>query len=95
MMKNHPHPGEMLREDVLVPLGLEVTEAAQRLGLARTTLSRIINGKSGISPDLALRLERAGVSTARFWMNLQSNYELSKAEERGQPQVQPLQTVAA
>ena len=95
MMKNHPHPGEMLREDVLVPLGIEVTEAAQRLGLARTTLSRIINGKSGISPDLAIRLERAGVSTARFWMNLQSNYELSKAEERGQPQVRPLQTIAA
>ena len=94
MMKNHPHPGELLREDVLVPLGIEVTEAAQRLGLARTTLSRIINGKSGISPDLAIRLERAGVSTARFWMNLQSNYELSKAEERGQPQVQHLQTVA-
>ena len=61
MMKNHPHPGELLREDVLVPLGIEVTEAAQRLGLARTTLSRIINGKSGISPDLAIRLERAGV----------------------------------
>ena len=90
MMKNHPHPGELLREDVLVPLGIEVTEAAQRLGLARTTLSRIINGKSGISPDLAIRLERAGVSTARFWMNLQSNYELSKAKERGQPQVRPL-----
>ena len=95
MMKNHPHPGELLREDVLVPLGIEVTEAAQRLGLARTTLSRIINGKSGISPDLAIRLERAGVSTARFWMNLQSNYELSKAEERGQPQGRPLQTIAA
>lgn len=95
MMKNHPHPGELLREDVLVPLGIEVTEAAQRLGLARTTLSRIINGKSGISPDLTIRLERAGVSTARFWMNLQSNYELSKAEERGQPQVRPLQTIAA
>ena len=95
MMKNHPHPGELLREDVLAPLGIEVTEAAQRLGLARTTLSRIINGKSGISPDLAIRLERAAVSTARFWMNLQSNYELSKAEERGQPQVRPLQTIAA
>ncbi|MBZ4138306.1 HigA family addiction module antidote protein, partial [Escherichia fergusonii] len=95
MMKNHPHPGELLREDVLVPLGIEVTEAAQRLGLARTTLSRIINGKSGISPDLAIRLERAGVSTARFWMNLQSNYELSKAEERGQPQVRPLQGLVA
>lgn len=70
-MKNHPHPGELLREDVLVPLGIEVTDAAQRLGIARSTLSRIINGKAGISPDLAIRLERAGVSTARFWMNLQ------------------------
>ncbi|XUP61571.1 HigA family addiction module antitoxin (plasmid) [Allorhizobium sp. Av2] len=94
MMKNHPHPGELLREDVLVPLGIEVTDAAHRLGLARTTLSRIINGKSGISPDLAIRLERAGVSTARFWMNLQSNYELSLAAQRDQPQVQPLQPAA-
>jgi len=91
MMKNHPHPGELLREDVLIPLGIEVTEAAQRLGVARTTLSRIINGHAGISPDLALRLEQAGVSTARFWMNLQANYELSKAQERGRPGVQRLQ----
>ncbi len=80
-MKNHPHPGELLREDVLVPLGIEVTDAAQRL--------------AGISPDLAIRLERAGVSTARFWMNLQLNYELSKAEARDQPEVRPLQSAAA
>jgi addiction module HigA family antidote len=76
MMKLHPHPGELLREDVLVSLGIEVTDAAQRLGIARTTLSRVINGKSGISPDLACRLELAGVSTARFWMTMQANYEL-------------------
>lgn len=76
MMKLHPHPGELLREDVLVPLGIEVTDAAQRLGIARTTLSRVINGNSGISPDLACRLELAGVSTARFWMTMQANYEL-------------------
>ena len=94
-MKNHPHPGELLREDVLVPLGIEVTDAAQRLGIARSTLSRIINGTAGISPDLAIRLERAGVSTARFWMNLQLNYELSKAEARDQPEVRPLQSAAA
>jgi antitoxin HigA-1 len=91
MMKNHPHPGELLREDVLIPLGIEVTDAAHRLGLSRTTLSRVINGHAGISPDLAIRLERSGVSTARFWMNLQSNYELSKAQEREQPKVQRLQ----
>lgn len=91
MMKNHPHPGELLREDVLLPLGIEVTDAAQRLGMSRTALSRVINGHAGISPDLAIRLERAGVSTARFWMALQTNYELSRAEQRGQPTVQRLQ----
>ncbi|MDP1696639.1 MAG: HigA family addiction module antitoxin [Xanthomonadaceae bacterium] len=91
MMKNHPHPGELLREDVLLPLGIEVTDAAQRLGMSRTTLSRVINGRAGISPDLAIRLERAGVSTARFWMVLQANYELAQAEQRKQPPVKPLQ----
>ena len=93
-MHNHPHPGELLREDVLVPLGLEVTEAARRLGISRTTLSRVLNGRAGISPDLAVRLERAGVSRARFWMTLQANYELSRAERRKQPKVLPLQTSA-
>jgi addiction module HigA family antidote len=92
MMHNHPHPGELLREDVLVPLDIEVTEAARRLGMSRTSLSRVIHGHAGISPDLAIRLERAGVSTARFWMTLQTNYELSHAEQREQPNVMPLQT---
>jgi addiction module HigA family antidote len=95
MMKVHPHPGEMLREDVLVPLGIDVTDAAQRLGIARTTLSRVINGKSGISPDLAVRLELAGVSTARFWMTLQTNYELSKVQQQEPPHVERLQPKAA
>lgn len=94
MMKNHPHPGDLLREDVLLALGIEVTDAAQRLGMSRTTLSRVINGRAGISPDLAIRLERAGVSTARFWMALQSNYELSQAEQRTQPKVQRIQSAA-
>ncbi|RCS21393.1 addiction module antidote protein, HigA family [Phyllobacterium salinisoli] len=94
MMKNHPHPGELLREDVLIPLGIEVTEAARRLGVSRTTLSRVINGHAGISPDLAIRLEQAGVSSARFWMNLQANYELSKAQERDLPVVRRLQPAA-
>jgi addiction module HigA family antidote len=93
MMKTPPHPGELLREDVLRPLGIEVTDAAHRLGISRTTLSRVINGRSGISPDLAIRLERAGASTARFWMTLQANYELASAEQRIQPAVQRLQSV--
>ena len=90
MMKNHPHPGELLREDVLVELGLAVTEAADRLGMSRVALSRVLNGRAGISPDLAIRLERAGVSTARFWITLQANYDLSRAMQRKQPPVKPL-----
>ncbi|MGN8157842.1 HigA family addiction module antitoxin [Salinisphaera sp. RV14] len=94
MMHNSPHPGEILREDVLAELGIEVTDAAERLGMSRTTLSRVINGRAGISPDLAVRLEMAGVSTARFWMTLQANYELAQASQRRQPTVRPLQGAA-
>ena len=90
MMKDHPHPGELLREDVLRPLELTVGEAAKRLGVSRVTLSRVLNGRAGISPDLAVRLERAGVSTARFWATLQANYDLSQALLRRQPPVKPL-----
>jgi addiction module HigA family antidote len=85
MMKNHPHPGELLREDVLKPLGLAVTNAARRLAL-----SRVLNGRAAISPDVAVRLECAGVSTARFWITLQTNYDLSQAMQREQPPVKPL-----
>ena len=88
-MQDHPHPGDLLKEDVLDPLGLSVTDAAQRLGMSRVTLSRVVNGHAGISPDLAVRLERAGVSTARFWMTLQTNYELQRAEAREQPAITP------
>ncbi len=91
MMKTPPHPGTMLRHDVLEPLGLGVGEAAVKLGMSRVALSRVVNGRAGISPDLAIRLERAGVSTARFWMGLQSNYELANALLRDQPVVERLQ----
>lgn len=91
-MKTPPHPGTMLRNDVLEPLRLGVTEAAQRLGMSRVALSRVVNGRAGISPDLAIRLERAGVSTARFWMGLQANYDLSVALGHAQPTVERLQT---
>lgn len=90
-MKNPPHPGLMLRADVLDPLGLGVTEAAQKLGMSRVALSRVVNGRAGISPDLAIRLEQAGVSTARFWMGLQTNYDLAAAMAHRQPPVERLQ----
>lgn len=93
-MKNHPHPGELLREDVLAPLGIGVSEAARRLGISRVALSRVLNGRAGISSDVAVRLERAGVSTARFWVGLQANYDLSRAREQEQPVVERLQDAA-
>lgn len=90
MMKTPPHPGIMLRNDVLEPLGLGVTEAARKLGMSRVALSRVVNGHAGISPELAIRLEQAGVSTARFWMGLQSNYDLALARSRKHPRVERL-----
>ena len=90
MMKGHPHPGLLLRHDVLEPLGLSATEAAERLGMSRVALSRVLNGHAGMSPDLAVRLELAGASTARFWVALQAHFDLSRAMQRDQPRVKPL-----
>ena len=94
MIHTHPHPGEILKETVFDPLDLSVTEAADRLAMSRVALSRVLNGKAGISPDLALRLEKAGVSTARFWVALQGNYDLWRAMRREQPPVRALQPSA-
>ena len=95
MMKFPPHPGELLREDVLEPLGLSVTDAAGRLGMSRVALSRVLHGRAAVSPDLAVRLERAGVSTARAWLGMQANFDLAQAMQRHQPDVQPLDDKAA
>ena len=95
MMKNPPHPGELLREDVMAAHGLSVTEAAERLGMSRVALSRVLNGKAGISPDLALRLERAGASTARMWLAIQANWDLAQAMLRPQPSVRALASAQA
>nr|WP_015060451.1 HigA family addiction module antitoxin [Bartonella sp. TT0105]ADN97104.1 virulence associated protein [Bartonella sp. TT0105] len=90
MMKNPPHPGKLLREDVIKELGLSINEAAERLGISRVALSRVLNGKAAVSANLAIRLEMAGVSTARAWLAMQTNYDLSKALKRKQPKIQPL-----
>ena len=95
MMMNPPHPGELLREDVINPLGLSVTETADRLSMSRVALSRVLNGRAAVSPDLALRLEMAGVSTARAWLAMQVNYDLAQAKQYPQPPVRALQTDAA
>ena len=78
-MKNPPHPGHSIKDACLYPLGLSVTEAAQVLGIARHTLSRVLNGHAGISPDVAIRLEKAGWSNADHWLRLQTAYDLAQA----------------
>ncbi len=82
-MLNPPHPGEGLREDMLVPLGLTITETAKALGISRKTLSEIVNGKSPITPDIAVRLERAFLRPpADMCLRLQAAYDLRRAKRR-------------
>lgn len=95
MIHRHPHPGEVLRESVIEPLQLSVTEAAARLRMSRVALSRVLNGKASISPELAVRLQHGGAGTARAWMHLQANYDLYCAMQQVHPDVQPLQQHAA
>ena len=78
-MKNPPHPGVGIMENCLRPLGLNVSQAARILGVARHTLSRVLHGHAAVSPEMALRLEKAGWSTAEFWMRRQASYDLAQA----------------
>ena len=78
-MKNPPHPGRSIKENCLDPLSLNVTEAAKVLGVARHTLSRVLNGHAAISPEMAIRLEKAGWSNAEFWLRRQTTYDLVQA----------------
>ena len=85
-MHSPPHPGETLREDVLPTLGLTVTQAAAELGINRVTLSRVLNGRAGISVDMALRLEDwLDGPTAESWLKGQLAYDLWQAEQRELP----------
>jgi antitoxin HigA-1 len=91
-MHNPPHPGETLREDILPELGLTVTEAALQLGVTRAALSRVLNGRAGISPEMALRLEAwLGADNggrADLWLAMQAAYDLWQARSKGLPCVQ-------
>ena len=80
-MKNPPYPGRSIKDACLEPLGLNITEGAKVLGVTRNTLSRVINGQSGISPDMAIRLEKAGWSNADHWLRLQTAYDLAQARK--------------
>ena len=80
-MNSPPHPGRSIRENCLIPLGLNITEAAKILGVARHTLSRVLNGHAAISPEMAIRLEKAGWSNAEFWLRRQTTYDLVQARK--------------
>ena len=90
-MFNPPHPGETLKEDILPALGLTVTDAAHQLGVTRTALSRVINGRAGISPEMARRIEvwlgqeRGG--RAALWLGMQMDYDLWQVEQKPMPKV--------
>ena len=78
-MKNPPHPGRSIRTACLEPLGLSVTEGAKILGVTRQALNNVINGKSGISPEMALRFSKAFGSTPETWLRMQLAYDLARA----------------
>lgn len=85
-MHNPAHPGLVLREYLD---DISVTEAASRLGITRTALSRILNGSAGISADMALRLRDALGTSAEMWLKMQSQYELWQAEQKTRPTIKP------
>lgn len=82
MMHNPAHPGEVIRESCLKPSGLTVREAAENLGVTRKALSDLLNGHSGMSPEMALRLEKAGWSTADAWLRMQMNWSLWRVRQQ-------------
>lgn len=81
-MHNPPHPGEILQELYLEPLKLTVTETAAGLGVTRKALSELVNGKYGVSPDMAIRLAKAFSTTPETWLNLQQQYDIWQAKKK-------------
>jgi len=95
-MFNPPHPGEILREDVLPELGFSVSEAARQLGVSRVQLSRVLHGHVPMSPDLALRLEQwLSGPTADVWLRMQITHDLWRARQNNGPRIAPAQLKAA
>jgi addiction module HigA family antidote len=80
-MKNPPHPGLSVRLDCLESLGLSVTEGAKVLGVTRQALNNLVNGKAGVSPEMAIRLDKAFGSSAETWLALQTAYDLAQARK--------------
>ena len=81
-MKNPPHPGLSVRHDCIEPFGLTITEAAEFLGVTRQTLNNLVNSKAGISPEMAIRLDKAFGGDAEAWLQLQMAYDLAQVRQR-------------
>jgi len=81
-MKNPPHPGEIIRDLCIAPLDLTITQAAKGLGIARKTLSLLLNGRAGISAEMAVRLSRAFGRSPESWLQLQASYELARISKK-------------
>jgi antitoxin HigA-1 len=86
-MTKPPHPGETIKEDYLVPLGMSVNQLAKALGIGAARLNEIVRGERGVTADTALRLARYFGTSAEFWLNLQSLYDLRIAERKSRAQI--------
>lgn len=96
-MHNPPHPGEVLRDGVFTDTGITVTEFAQRIGVTRVALSRVLNGRAGFSADMAVRITAALGGSAESWLHMQANYDLWQAEKslkRAVAKIEPLKVAA-
>ncbi len=90
-MKNPPHPGEILKEDILAALGITIVDAATHLGISRKTLSKVLNGRGSITPEMALRLEKCfGNPPASMWLRMQAGYDLWQLEHGASLNVTPI-----
>lgn len=87
-MHNPPHPGELLRE--WLPEGMTVTQAAEALGLSRVMLSKILNGRAGVTADMALRLAKWLGTSPDLWIGMQGQYDLWQASKKARPKIRPL-----
>ena len=81
-MKNPPHPGEVLRELYIEPLGKSLTEISQKLGVSRVALSELVNERRGVSPEMAIRLSKAFGMAAETWLTMQGHYDLAKMKKK-------------
>lgn len=94
MMHNPPHPGEVLKDGVFTGTDITIADFANRIGVTRVTLSRILGGKTAVSPDMALRLSAALGGSAETWLHMQANYDLWQAQQKPRPMIEQLRIAA-